>query len=562
MRKRNSILLLGILFLSACQPAELPITLRINWGADPDTLDPALVEDEAGKNVIHNLFVGLTQYHPETNEVLPSLATTWEFSEDVQEVTFYLRRDIPWVRYDPENGEVQQVLDGEGAPRFVNAYDVEYAILRSLGLEGRSSKAAPLEIIAGIEVVNPSVIKFRLKEPAAYFPALMALWPAWPLPQWAVEEHGGEWTTPAHIITSGPYLLDTWTHGNQLILVKNPLWVGAESVQIERVEGVFELDYSKALHLFDSHDVEDTPMDVDTLFRRHHWIFDFELARQTEIINYPCIYYYGFNNQKYPFTDRNVRAAFSMAIDRQLLIDGVLKGGQFPATSFVPSNIPGGGELGQVGYGFDPDSAQKALQVFLDQEGLTLDEFNSIGITLLHNTSEGHARIAAAIGQMWLDNLGVEVKVEFKPWEEYLITLENTTPIERSPHIFRMGWCPDYPDENDWLHEVFNTEAGLNRLRRNCSDPDCGISVASQFDKLTFSAGKETHGEKRKDLYREAERIIIEEEVAFVPIFYYSQLYLTKPWLTRNYPTFGGYDIWNWHINVFEQIMGRGAEAD
>ena len=119
--------------------------------------------------------------------------------------------------------------------------------------------------------------------------------------------------------------------------------------------------------------------------------------------------------------------------------------------------------------GFDADAARAALQEYLDDPATlasTIEEFNGLDITLMHNTSEGHARIAAAIQQMWADALGVEVRVENQEWAVYLQTIRNTTPVEEMPHVWRLGWCADYADENNWVHEVFNSDAGANRRRR------------------------------------------------------------------------------------------------
>ena len=126
----------------------------------------------------------------------------------------------------------------------------------------------------------------------------------------------------------------------------------------------------------------------------------------------PCTYYYGFTNTKAPFDDVRVRTAFSQAIDRQSLIDNVTKGGQIPATSFAPPGIFGAPEPGTVGLGYDADAAKAALQSYLDENGMTIDDLNAMDIVLMHNTSEGHARIAAAIQQMWADVLGAQVRVD------------------------------------------------------------------------------------------------------------------------------------------------------
>jgi oligopeptide transport system substrate-binding protein len=243
-----------------------------------------------------------------------------------------------------------------------------------------------------------------------------------------------------------------------------------------------------------------------------------------------------------------VRKAFVQAIDRQSLIDNVLKGGQIPATSFAPDGIFGAPPQGTVGLPSDAAAAKASLQEYLDEKGMTLDDFNAMDIVLMYNTSEGHARIAAAIQQMWADTLGVQVRVENQEWAVYLVTLQNDTPLADMPHVWRMGWCADYPDENNWIHEVFNADEGANRLRR----------VSGEFDALTVQAGREQDPEVRKELYYQAEKMLAEDEAAYAPIYVYTTVAVTKPWLVRNYPLLGGNDFFNWTIDMDAKLAAQG----
>jgi len=236
----------------------------------------------------------------------------------------------------------------------------------------------------------------------------------------------------------------------------------------------------------------------------------------------------------------------------------VLKGGQIPATSFAPPGIFGAPEPGTVGLPSDPEAAKAALQSYLDEKGMTIGQFNAMDVVLMHNTSEGHARIAAAIQQMWQDTLGVTVRVENQEWGVYLATVDNKTPLEEMPHIWRLGWCADYPDENNWVHEVFNAVYGDNNLRRNCSDATCSEVSLSRFDELTVQAGKEQDPAVREELYMEAERILAAEEVAYAPIYHYTTVAVTKSWLQRNYPALGGNDFFNWKIDMAAKLAAQG----
>jgi oligopeptide transport system substrate-binding protein len=545
---------------------EQPVTLNWNLNSEPPTLDPSLATDTTSVDVIRNMFMGLTQFDPDTGEVLPYLATEWESGEDEngnQTWTFTMRDDIPWVQYNPSTGETTEVLDEEGNPRIVNAHDVVYGVKRTVDPDTGSDYAYVLYVIqngqavnegqegvtlddVGVEAIDDFTVQFTLERPAAYFPSVAGMWVAHPMPQWVIDERQERWIEPGFITTNGPFVLDTWIHGGEMVLVKNELWPMADEVQIERIEAVMISEQSTAFALYENNELDTVNAPLPELDRIKA---DPQLSEELYIAPAACTYYYGFTNTKPPFDDARVRQAFAQSIDRQSLIDNVLKGDQIPATSFAPPGIFGAPEPGTVGLEYDPEAAQAALQEYLDEQGITLEEFNDMGITLMHNTSESHAQIAAAIQQMWSDSLGVNVQVENQEWRVYLDTINKNTPVAEVPHIWRLGWCADYADENNWVHEVFNADAGANRLRRNCQDPNCNEAIMTEFDELTSQAAQTQDAEERIELYREAERLIAAEEVAYAPIYHYTTVQVTKPWLDRNYPLLGGNDWFNWTID-------------
>jgi oligopeptide transport system substrate-binding protein len=397
----------------------------------------------------------------------------------------------------------------------------------------------------GVAAVDDFTVQFTLRNPAGYFPAIAGMWVAYPQPQWAIEEWGDKWTEAGLIVTNGPYVMESWIHGGELNLVKNPLWVDADSVQIERIEGVMITEASTAFAMYENNELDTTGVPLPEMDRVKA---DPVLSQDFVNAPTPCTYYYGFTNTKPPMDDVRVRKAFSLAIDRQSLIDNVLKGGQLPATTFAPPGIFGAPEPGTLGIGFDPEAAAASLQEYLDENGMTIDDFNAMGVVLMHNTSEGHANIAAAIQQMWADTLGVEVTVENQEWKVYLTTLKNTTPLEEMPHVWRLGWCADYPDENNWIHEVFNADEGANRLRR----------TSGEFDELTVQAGQSQDPAERAALYAQAEDILAAVEAAYAPIYHYATVNVTHQWLTRNFPPLGANDFYNWTIDWDANLEAQG----
>jgi oligopeptide transport system substrate-binding protein len=533
---------------------EKPVTLHWNLGTEPPTADPSLTTDTTSVLITGNMFVALTRIEPVNNEVVPYLATGWEVGEDAdgnQTWTFMLRDDIPWVNYDPTTGETTQVVDADGNPRFVNAHDVEYGVKRTIDPATGSDYSYVLYIIKNAAAVNGGeegftlddvgvvalddwTVQFTLENAAGYFPSIASMWIAYPMPEWTIDEWGEKWTEAGLIVTNGPYVMDTWIHGGEMVLVKNPLWVDADNVQIERVEMVMITEASTAFAMYENNELDTVGVPLPEMDR-----VKADPVLSAEFYQAPtaCTYYYGFTNTKPPFDDVRVRTAFSEAIDRQSLIDNVLKGGQLVASTFAPPGIFGAPEPGTVGIFYDPADAQAQLQSYLDEMGYTVDDFNALDIVLMHNTSEGHAQIAAAIQQMWADNLGVQVRVENQEWAVYLDTINKTTPVEDMPHVWRLGWCADYADENNWVHEVFNAQAGANRLRRNCTDANCSDATASEFDELTVAAQESQDPAERAALYEQAEVILAKDEAAYAPIYHYTTVAVTKPWLERTYPS-------------------------
>ncbi len=543
------------------------VTLRRSLETEPPTADPQLVTDTTSAEVVHNTYISLTRLDQVTAEVLPWLATDWAEGVDEegnQTWTFNLRDDVQWVKWDNESGQVVEVLDDEGNPRFVMPSDVEFGVKRAIDPATASQYAYLLYGMKNAQPVNEGdeeltlddlgvtcddealTCVFTLESPAPWWPSIVTMPTATPVPAWVITEYGDNWIEPGLANSSGAYVMSEWIHGSSMQLVKNPFWIDADSVQIEHVDYDMVQEASTRFAMYENNELDTASVPLPEMDRVKA---DPVLSEELNILPVSCTYFYGFINTKYPFDDVRVRTAFSQAIDRQSLIDNVLKGDQLVASSFAPPGIFGAPEPGTVGIQYDPAAAAESLQAFLDEEGLTLEEFNDLDIVMMHNTSESHAQIAAAIQQMWADALGVDVRVENQEWRVYLQTIEKTTPIEEMPHIYRLGWCADYADENNWVHEVFNSTEGSNRLRRNCLDPNCNEIGESEFDELTKAAQVETDPAARADLYAQAEEILAADEAAYAPIYHYTTVQVTKPWLTRTYPSVAAPAIFEWSID-------------
>ncbi len=541
------------------EPAS-EVTLNRNLGTEPPTLDPALATDTTSVEVIGSLFAGLTWIDAKTNEPVPYLAESWDISDDGLEYTFHLRKDNNWVKYNTGTGEIEE-------QRPVTAQDVAYGVRRTLDPRTASDYAYVLYIIKGgeelntsdasgdeldalidalgVEVIDDYTIKFTLADPAPYFLSIASMWVANPMPQEVIEEKGERWIEPGIIWTNGPMVLTKWAHDDSLQMRKNPYWWGADDVELDVVDYVMVTEASTAFAMYEAGDLDMAGVPLDEIDRVKA---DPELSKELTIAPSPCTYYYGFVNTKAPVDNADVRRALSAAIDRQGLVDNVTKGGQIPANTFAPSMIFGSAagdtdiapwalpeDMGGTGY----DKALEMAKGWLSDAGYASGA--DLGtITLMHNTSEGHARIAQAIAAMWKDSLGVDVDIENQEWKVYLNTIGKDTPLDEAPHVFRLGWCADYPDQNNWLNEVFNPEIGANRVRWS----------NDEFVDLMNKARSSTDPDERKELYKRGEKILVDEEAAMAPIYYYTTVMVTKPWVTEyTYGTVGAPGVHYWKID-------------
>ncbi len=567
-----SLLILGSMILSACGPKAKEgtvatgdvVTLYGYSTTEIPTLDPQLGEDVISINYVENLFVALTNYDQATSDIVPEAATSWDISDDGLTYTFHLRGDIPWVKHNPETGEVKQEVDADGNPLFVTANDFVYGIKRAcdpnlasyyssvispfivgcadvLNYEDPENIPAEMFDAIGVSAPDAETLVINLPEPAAFFISMTPMWTLAATPQWAIEANGDQWTEAGNIVTSGRYVLNTWDHGVSRVVLRNPLM--PKDMQgtgnIERIETNVVPDTSTGYALWLNNEVETSG------------IPDAELENQ--LANYPdetvqisdlAVFYIAFRTTKPPFDDARVRAAFAAAYDRSAHVEAVEQGQGLPMKHFAPPGIFGAPPIDEVGVGFDPAYAQEMLAEagYPNCEGFPQ-------VTLLGYSGEHTLHWIEFAQAQWEENLGCSadlIQIEQQSFSD-LLTATNADDAE-APHMWTLGWGPDYADENNWAGDVLYCTTNT-RIKRACSEAD----------DLIIAARKETDPDKRIEMYAQIEDMFFGKggEFPFFPIWLRISFSAQHSWLDAPRSLFGGQQWYNWTIDADAQAAAR-----
>jgi oligopeptide transport system substrate-binding protein len=554
-------------------PAE-PKILRLSGGAsDFGTIDPSLATQSAEIQIAETTSLGVVRQNETTAEIELAMATGYEVSDDGLTYTIHLMKDVPWTHYNADSGKVEVVKDCAGKDRMVTAKDFAYGLTRTIDPATASDYAyALLPYVAGaaafndgsntdptsvgVKAVDDNTIEYTFTAPAVYNLNLLGLWIAHAEPEWLIkgddctQAAGDKWTEQEFFQGYGPYILKEWVHDTNLTLIKNPFWPGNENVpqaKIDEIEYRF-LDASPALAEFDAGNLDVTGIPTEEYDRIHSDPAYADMIRPYYTLGTE---WYGFNTQLAPTDDQRVRLALSLAIDRDLLVKQVVKGG-IPAQFFTNPGAAGGPKPEQYpdgGVKYDPEKAKSLLNEYLTEKNLKPEDLK---LTLMANSTEGNQKTGEAIVGMWKDVLGVDVTFVTQERKVYLVTRKDG-----KENIYRNSWVQDYPDANNFLADVFGLNAAFTavvdwpiNINSSGEAPEYTAGSNPNFDKFTDllkQAANEQDAKKRMDLYAQAEQILIVDEAVVAPLYWYSSDYLIRPEVqdTESITGYDHYEKWD-----------------
>ena len=467
------------------------------------TLDPQLNQDSEGFDVLRDLFEGLYNQDA-TGNLVPGVAERHVITNANRTYIFHLRDTAKWSNGDP-----------------LTAHDFVYAWRRAVDpamaspyawYVGLSMISNASEIIAGetlpedlgVTAVDDYTLEVHLEQPLPYFPEMTTYATFFPTHRSTIERYGAAWTRPENIVSNGAYILTKHVPKEYHTRERNPYYWNNNATFIEQVTGKVVNDENLALtrYLAGELDMTGVPSgQYPNLLASYP-----DEAKSVPIL---CSYYFAINHTDsgHPaLRDQRVRKALSYAIDRDVIVNSVLKGGQYPAYNFTHwatagFKMPGIDyiKLSQV----DRDSIAKSL---MQEAGYGRE--SDLKFRFIYNTSESHKLIATVVSQMWKQKLGIEVELANYEWKTYL-DIRSSQQFD----LARAGWCGDYNEASTFL-DVMTSGNTVNS----------GRFSNSQVDHLMEEAKKQVDPQSH---YSEVE-IILADEMAIIPVYHYSSVFMLK----------------------------------
>jgi oligopeptide transport system substrate-binding protein len=414
-------------------------------------------------------------------------------------------------------------------------------------LSAEDPEAIPEELwdAIGVSAPDDATLVIELEFPAGYFLSMTPLWTLAAAPQWAIEEFEDNWVEMGNFVGNGRFVLTEWVHNVRRSIIRNPLMpadmYGSGNVEKVVVNVVPDTSTGYALWLNNEVDISNIP---DAEVQAHLEQF----ADETDQIPDLAVFYISFRFTKSPTDNVHVRRALSAAFDRESYVRDVYQNQGLPMIHFAPPGIFGAPPIDEVGIPFDPEFARAELAEagYPNCEGFP-------GVTLLGYSGQQTLNYIEFAQASWSEVLGCDPSlfaVEQQPFRELLAATDGDVPDEESPHMWTLGWGPDYADENNWVGDVMWCENPENRQKRPCS----------RADELIVEARTESDPQRRIELYREIEELFFgyEGEIPFFPTYVRIAFQARHAWVDRVFALFGGQQWYNWTIDQEAKLAAQG----
>ncbi|MFO0333682.1 MAG: peptide ABC transporter substrate-binding protein [Pseudomonadota bacterium] len=485
-----------LLLLAACGKPEAPTQapgaagpvatdpgpLRRGLGGEVSTLDPQSLGDAYSEQIARDLYEGLTAHAPD-GSVVPGAAAEWSVTGDGLVYTFRLRDGARWsngehvTAADFVAGLRRAVTPATGAPTadglrvIAGAADV---------LAGRRPPAT-----LGVEAPDPRTVVIRLERPAPYLLDLLTAPVAFPLHRPSLGPDGTLDTKPGRLVSNGAYVLETLVPGDRLRLVRNPRYWNAAATAVAAVEYLMIADVDAELRRYRAGDLDVT----STLPATQLAWARAERPAELQVGAAQALSLIVFDTTEGPLARHPaLREALALALDREALVERVLKAGQLPWYSMVSPGL-GGYAPAEYTWAREP-AAERIARARALVRSAGYGPHRPLRLRVLHHQNENNRNTALAAGAWWKERLGVEVEFVEREFRTFLALRRHRAAWD----AMVTAVTADYLDPGSLL----------SMFRSDAPDNDTGLADA-EFDALLDRAGASPEIPRRHELYRAAE---------------------------------------------------------
>ena len=511
----NKLLLSTILSLGMALPSVAAIvapgdTLAENqdytyWLLDAiKSMDPQINTDVEGSGVLRSLFEGLMN-EDQNGGLVPGVATGYELSDDKTTYTFHLRDNAKWSNGDPVTAnDFVYAWRRLSDPATASEYAWYIELMQVANAAEVIAGEKPVDEL-GVRAVDDHTFEVKITAPLPYFPSMTTHASVFPVNQKVIEKYGDKWTEPGKLVGNGAYLLKEHILGEKVVMEPNPLYWDNEHTILQHVTALTINDNDAALTRYLAGELDRVQIPAG----RYPQL---KAEYPDEAISVPqsCSYIYMFNLDKdkgpAALKDVNVRKALSYAIDRDIIVNNILQGGQAPSYNWTHA-ATAGFEMPDIDYAHWTQAERTAkAKELLAAAGYGPD--HPLKLTLNYNTSESHKKIAIAVQQFW-KAVGVEMTPNNMEWKVHTDKMQN-----QDFEIARYAWCGDYNEASTYL-DLFTSYSGHNN----------GKFFSEEYDKLMKDS--KTAADPAP-MYKKAEQILA-DQMPFAPIYQYTKVEMIKP---------------------------------
>ena len=500
---------------------------------EPTAIDPYNAQESEGLLVTKYLFTGLVQVRPD-GTVYDGVASTWTPNADCSKWTFALKPGTTFSNGEPVDAAAFK-RGWERTAAKASASDVAYHLDEVQGFDQLQDGSAPT--LSGVDAGDPNTLNVTLSAPDCEFELRTAHPALSPVPTTAGPASNQAYNDLP--IGNGAFkMAGPWQHNVGIKLVRNDSYGAGPQANLDAVEITItpaETGFQAEYNGFTGGQFDWARMPTPVLSQarsvndpKQQWI-----SKVTSGINY-----FEVAVTTKPLDSAAARKAISMAIDRNAIVSGVLQNSTSPATSLVPSAFPAAYQQGVcTACTFDPAMAKQLAA----QAGLT----PGTQVNLQFNTGAGHEEWTAAVKQQLEQNLGLKVNYTGVPFRDLLKNEQQPD----ATGLYRAAWSADYPTPGNFLAPLLSTKAiGAAGPDDVANGDNRGRYSNPQFDALLARAAATPDAATRTDLYKQAEKIAIGDDLALIPLWVRQQCRLA------NTATFGNVRMDFWENPALDEI--------